>query len=309
VAHDSRRPAQRKVREMPIDIRGRKGQPVYKFGASRLGASGPLDGPVSQRRVGAHKLEPTVNKPQDDVSCKSLDARPIFEVVRNNLGILSALVVVFAVSASTVFLVAYLSLFDWRLIWFIEYSDLLKVGLIVLGAASVSLFPFTWMVLAASAGYVIDKKSGRSLWVSVMLGFVLLFATAMYVDWNNEQKRALDISVSVSLAWTLFVIFLLSRSVNTFSNAVISAVPGRFVFALSLVWILIGSFTALSWGTTFGFFVRDSDGFKQDVTLKNEELKQVGVIMITSHHVILYSDRKTIVVPSSDVVKIEGGRR
>jgi hypothetical protein len=227
----------------------------------------------------------------------------------NNLGILSALVVVFAVSASTVFLVAYLSLFDWRLIWFIEYSDLLKVGLIVLGAASVSLFPFTWMVLAASAGYVIDKKSGRSLWVSVMLGFVLLFATAMYVDWNNEQKRALDISVSVSLAWTLFVIFLLSRSVNTFSNAVISAVPGRFVFALSLVWILIGSFTALSWGTTFGFFVRDSDGFKQDVTLKNEELKQVGVIMITSHHVILYSDRKTIVVPSSDVVKIEGGRR
>jgi hypothetical protein len=46
-----------------------------------------------------------------------------------------------------------------------------------------------------------------------------------------------------------------------------------------------------------------------NVTLKNEELKQVGVVMVTSHHVILYSDRKTIVVPASDVVKIEGGKR
>jgi hypothetical protein len=45
------------------------------------------------------------------------------------------------------------------------------------------------------------------------------------------------------------------------------------------------------------------------VTLKNEELKNVGVIMVTSHHVIFYSDRKTIVVPSSDLMKIEGGMR
>jgi hypothetical protein len=253
--------------------------------------------------------EPTVNKFQEDVSRKPPDARPLFEVVRNNFGILSALVVVFAVSASTVFLFAYLSVFDWRLIWFIEYSDLLKVGLIVLGIAAGSLFPFTFLVLGASAGHVIDKKSGRNLWVSVLLGFILIFVTAMYVDWNNEQKRALDISIFVSGAWTLGVIFWLARSAEILRAAITSPTPGPAVLGLGLLWIAIGSFTALLWGGTFGFYARDSDGFRQDVTLKNEELKQVGVIMVTSHHVILYSDRKTIVVPSSDVVKIEAGRR
>lgn len=250
-----------------------------------------------------------MNKPQDDASSKSLDARPVFEVVRNNLGILSALAVVFAVSASTIFLCAYLSIFDWRLIWFIEYSDLLKVGLIVLGIAAGSLFPFVFFILGAAAQHVVDKKAARSLWITLILAFILLFATAMYVDWNNEQKRGLDISVFASLAWTLVFIFQLIQSADTFRNAVTSPTPGRLVFALTVVWILAGGFLAWSWGSTFGFYVRDSDGFKRDVTLKNEELKQVGVIMITSHHVILYSDGKTIVVPSSDVLKIEGGRR
>ena len=47
------------------------------------------------------------------------------------------------------------------------------------------------------------------------------------------------------------------------------------------------------------------DGFKHDIILKGVEMKDVGVVMITSHHTVLYSDKgDVIVVPSADVNQI-----
>ena len=44
---------------------------------------------------------------------------------------------------------------------------------------------------------------------------------------------------------------------------------------------------------------------KHDVILKGVEMKDVGVVMITSHHTALYSDKgDVIVVPSADVNQI-----
>jgi hypothetical protein len=45
----------------------------------------------------------------------------------SNFAALSALTVIFAVLWSTVFLSAYLSVFDWQLIWIIEYPDVFYV--------------------------------------------------------------------------------------------------------------------------------------------------------------------------------------
>jgi uncharacterized Fe-S cluster-containing protein len=58
-------------------------------------------------------------------------------------------------------------------------------------------------------------------------------------------------------------------------------------------------------GQTFGYYTRDMDGFKHDVILKGVEMQDVGVVMITSHHTVLYSDKgDVIVVPSADVNQI-----
>ncbi len=41
---------------------------------------------------------------------------------------------------------------------------------------------------------------------------------------------------------------------------------------------------------------------KHDVILKAVEMKDVGFVMITSHHTVLYSDKgDVILVPSADV--------
>lgn len=50
--------------------------------------------------------------------------------------VLSAVLLVAAVAAGTFFLAGYLSVFDWRLIWVIEYADILKVGLVGLAAVA-----------------------------------------------------------------------------------------------------------------------------------------------------------------------------
>jgi hypothetical protein len=61
-----------------------------------------------------------------------------------------------------------------------------------------------------------------------------------------------------------------------------------------------------SLGTAFGYYTRDTSGFSHDIFLKNGELHEVGLVMLTSHHVVLYTKQKTvIVIPSDDVVRLE----
>jgi hypothetical protein len=64
--------------------------------------------------------------------------------------------------------------------------------------------------------------------------------------------------------------------------------------------------TVTMFGRTFGYYVRDTAGFQHDVTLKAEKLIDVGIVMVTSHHLVLYAANRAIVVPISDVTKIEG---
>jgi hypothetical protein len=68
---------------------------------------------------------------------------------------------------------------------------------------------------------------------------------------------------------------------------------------------VVAVFILSVFGQTFGYYTRDMDGFKHDVILKGVEMKDVGVVMITSHHTVLYSDRgDVIVVPSVGVNQI-----
>jgi hypothetical protein len=71
-----------------------------------------------------------------------------------------------------------------------------------------------------------------------------------------------------------------------------------------IIFILVSNISTL--GTAFGYYTRDSGGFFHDIFLKDKELHDVGVVMLTSHHVVLYTkDQTTIVVPAGDVIRLE----
>jgi hypothetical protein len=50
---------------------------------------------------------------------------------------------------------------------------------------------------------------------------------------------------------------------------------------------------------------QDTNGFRYDVTLKTEKLQDVGLVMATSHHTILYANEKSLVVPTAEVLKLQ----
>jgi hypothetical protein len=57
----------------------------------------------------------------------------VFQFLRDNFAVLSGLAVVGGIGLSTIFLSAYLSFFDWHLLWFVQYTDILTFGLIAVG--------------------------------------------------------------------------------------------------------------------------------------------------------------------------------
>jgi hypothetical protein len=52
-------------------------------------------------------------------------------IVSQHFAVASALTVIVGIFCSTIFLYGYIRVFDWHLIWIIEYGDVLKFGLVV----------------------------------------------------------------------------------------------------------------------------------------------------------------------------------
>jgi hypothetical protein len=77
-----------------------------------------------------------------------LAGRQILDAVKDNFVVLSGVAVVLGVSFATIFLAAYLSVFDWHLLWFIQCTDIVTFGLIALGIISGS-FVSRWSFNAA----------------------------------------------------------------------------------------------------------------------------------------------------------------
>src|SRR4051812_36071906 len=64
----------------------------------------------------------------------------MIEFTTKHFAVLSTVVTAAAVVAVTVFLTAYLAVFDWSLVWLVEYSDIAKFGLIALAFLSGSIY-------------------------------------------------------------------------------------------------------------------------------------------------------------------------
>jgi hypothetical protein len=224
--------------------------------------------------------------------------RTVLENVRENFGPISAVAGLTALLGSTVFLYGYLSVFDWRLIWVIEYSDVLKFGLIIFAVLTGSLYFLQGYATDAYNAVFNEDPKKRLRWAKfVTFMFFLSFTPKIWSDETSEvHYYMLHIMLHVSVLLFGGVIIMAVSRFRSWKNRT----PQDW--ANDAVWVVV----ALSiFGQTFGYYTRDMDGFKHDVILKGVEMKDVGVVMITSHHTVLYSDKgDVIVVPSADVNQI-----
>jgi uncharacterized membrane protein len=71
---------------------------------------------------------------------------------------------------------------------------------------------------------------------------------------------------------------------------------------------LIVAFAIGTIGSAVGLTVREYKTrykYSYDVTLKDEKLEEVALVMVTAHHTILYANDQPIVVPNAEVLKLQ----
>jgi hypothetical protein len=113
-----------------------------------------------------------------------VSAVQLLQFIRENFVLVSAMAVLVGVVLSTTFLAAYLSVFDWHLLWFVQYPDIIAFGLLALGIVSGSMTLIQSFVQTVLAGKTPAQRrsgliillvlwvvgTGLNIWASVHSG-------------------------------------------------------------------------------------------------------------------------------------------
>lgn len=220
------------------------------------------------------------------------------EYMTKHFAVLSVMTTVVGATLSIIFISAYLRVFDWRLIWIIEYPDILKVSLVTIAILS----SFSWYIYSSANEAINFATKNSRIWLILYAVIFTMWCwsliTYMYIDYHSTDPHyGLHISLHFAILAVFTLIYRGLIEIREFPNQNANQVA-------FLIFLIVTNVTTL--GTAFGFYTRDSDGFSHTVYFKNEELHDVGIVLITSHHVVLFTKNKTtILVPAADIIKIE----
>jgi hypothetical protein len=227
-------------------------------------------------------------------------SRWLLQFVKEHFALTSALAIVTGVTLATVFLYGYLSVFDSRLFWLVQYQDILTFSLIAvatIGAVS-SLIPPTFATISASGLVKGVPEWGFIVFVGIIL--VVGIAQTLFGEYRSPEPQYSHI------VFGFITIFLCACVVFTFTRFIHL---GTWPNTIQMGWVLAVTMTAAySFGTWLGFSVLQSKANNQDILLKSETINKAKIVMATSHHTILYKDNVVYVVPTADIVKIVSPR-
>lgn len=241
------------------------------------------------------QLPQTPHEAPSDAASRS---SKLLEFATKNFALASATLAALGYLIGTVFLYSYLSFFDWHLIWLVEYSDVLKFGIVAF--AFLSSFSFLFWAFADDAARL-HKESGKTLlMVLIVLGSVLSINAATRIVHEYRTYKDPQYAFWVYVFFAQFAAFatvvLLTRSFMRLKTYSVSDAVGDAVMVLSTVAVL---------GATFAVWMRDMEGFEQDVTVNGQVLEKVGVVFVSTHHTVLYGNQLTTIVPTGAITRIQ----
>ncbi len=217
--------------------------------------------------------------------------------MRENFAVFSSISIVCGLALSTLFLSAYLTVFDWHLIWFVQYADIITFGLIAVGVTGGS-FLFIFQLSQTVLGMKVFK--GERAWKgpSIFIGFwVLIYCIQMYFEHRQSEPHY----QFVTAAW-LSVIAALSFvvTISIYARSGLWPNAGQIIgIAISVV---MGT---LSFGQWLGMSILYSSQFNQDVFAKNEVIQDAKLIALMSRSTIVMKDKMIYVFPTNDIVKLQ----
>jgi hypothetical protein len=139
------------------------------------------------------------------------DSTTFLKLLRDNFAVASGIAVVSGVGLATVFLSSYLSVFDWHLIWFIQYTDIITFGLIAVGVLAGSYF---LLHVAVQNFLSTGIMTGQLRW-KVLAALVLLWLLSLGAQIYDQHLKAEPHYFHVVWAWVaalfaiVFVLFVI----------------------------------------------------------------------------------------------------
>lgn len=221
----------------------------------------------------------------------------MFDFATKHFLVLSSLVIVISAAISMVVLSAYLSVFDWNLIWIIEYADLTKFFLI--GAALISMFAMTLIYQTQDIyRWVVQQSKPWKFGVITALGvYFALTAVAAYIDFKHTGGARVWFYLYRAACPLLFVVLVYV----TFRD---------HKHVLEGNWLVIGNLVAFSAfflgvvGIAYGYYVKDVSTATDEVRTKTDTFSNAKIIMLLSHHVAFMVDKHVYVLPTSEIIRL-----
>jgi hypothetical protein len=227
-----------------------------------------------------------------------LNLLSVLQFLKDNFIVVSGLAAVGGLAFSTIFLSAYLWVFDWHLIWFVQSADVITFGLIAAGVIGSSL-----LLLYSISHTMLDLRlaDGRINWSLVTIcGVIVVAAIAFQI--YGEHARHSPHYYHLAAGWvTIFGVLSFLFVVQSHFNA------GTWPTISQSMGILFGAITAtVSFGNWVALTVAESPEIAQDVVTKDQTFSGVKVVIVMSRHTILLRDDNLLVIPTADITQFKG---
>lgn len=223
-----------------------------------------------------------------------LTAVQALQFIKDNFVLVSAAALLIGVALATTFIAAYLSVFDWHLIWFVQYMDIITFGLLAVGIVSGSATLLQSFVQTVLAGKTTAQR--RAGLIAIVLLAIAGVALNIWGAVHSGEGYFHIITGAVALGTAVTFIFVIASHVE--ARGLPTAVQCMFILLL----LVIG---AGSLGRWLGELVKETSDFNQDVYIKDQALNNVKLVIVMSRHTVLLKDHVLYVVPTGDITKFQ----
>lgn len=223
---------------------------------------------------------------------QGITASQALQFIKDNFVLVSGAALLIGVALATTFLAAYLSVFDWHLLWFVQYTDIITFGLLALGIVSGSI-----TLLQSFVQTVLTSKTPAQRRSGLIVMVVLWIVGTAFNIWSAIHSgqgyfHILSGVVAFGAAVTLIFVIAAHVEARTLPIAV------QCMFMLLILIICAGSL-----GRWLGKSVEETSNFNQDVYFKDQSLTNVKLVIVMSRHTVLLKDKVLYVVPTADISK------
>jgi len=224
----------------------------------------------------------------------------MFDFLTKNFLVLSAMVLAAASTFTMLFLATYLSLFDWSLIWLVEYSDLTKFFL--LASALLSFLAILSVQVIPQLDMWMNKNLRYRRWFLAALLLILFWQPlyGLYSDVRSAGNVVHNAPAYSVLKLICYIVagLMIFAFVRHRPHWLARDWP-KMMLDTGIVAIFVGLL-----GITFAAYVKDESTLSRTITTKAHVYKNAKIILLLSHHIALTESNRVIVVPTSEITEM-----